>query len=214
MIINLGWINWFWSSFMVELIWSELDFLDGLWQEFILEFIDGGLCSFEFVFFVLFFFFLLFFPLKLCFLIFLEFDLLFVLFVLSHFALLFFLFHFHFSFIDFLFAEEILTCFHFDILLPGLLFWREGSVLFFLLSGFFLLVNLDLFELRQEPVPIFALHIFVFEELPFNHQLFNVINRMNILHGVDNDSLQHFNILKTANDTNSTSLNQDVTFGQ
>lgn len=41
-----------------------------------------------------------------------------------------------------------------------------------------------------------------------------MVNGMNILHSVDNDSFKDFDIFKTANNTDSTTLNQNITLSQ
>lgn len=41
-----------------------------------------------------------------------------------------------------------------------------------------------------------------------------MVNWMNILHSIDNDSFQNFDIFETSNNADSTTLNQNITFSQ
>lgn len=146
---------------------SEFNFLKRLCQELTLKIFHSRLRLFlqrlAFISFSLFFFSNFFFFIDGLSLL----PLLFLLFFT--FSFLFFLLHFHGSLLDFLFAQEILSCFHLDIFDSGLLFRRERSVLFLFDSSFFLFLKFDLFEFRQKAIPIFILKFWIFHEFPLNH---------------------------------------------
>lgn len=98
----------------------------------------------------------------------------------------------HGSFLDFLLAEEVLSGLHLDILDSRLLLRWEGRVFLLLDGGFLFLFHLDLLEFGQESVPIFFLESLVLHEFTLDHELLDVIDRVDVLHGVYHDPPHDF----------------------
>lgn len=76
------------------------------------------------------------------------------------------------------------------------------------------LVQFNLLELGQVFIPILILHFLIFHEFPSDHEFFDVIDRVNILHGINNDPPQNLNILEPSNNTNCATLHQNVTLSE
>lgn len=119
----------------------------------------------------------------------------------------------HFPLFYLLLAQEVLACFHFYVLLSWGGLWGEWRVLFLLhfLLAFFL-VHLHLLEFGEVFVPVLVLHFLILHELTFYHQLLDMVDWMDILHGVHYDPSQYFNVLEATDETYCASLNQDVAF--
>lgn len=120
----------------------------------------------------------------------------------------------HGSLLDFLLTEEVLSGLHLDILDSRLLLGREGRVFLLLDGGFLFLFHLDLLEFWQEPVPIFLLKSLVLHELAFDHEFLDMIDGMDVLHGVYHDSPHDLYVLEATDQTDSSTLHQDITLCQ
>jgi len=113
-----------------------------------------------------------------------------------------------------LFRKEVLSCHHLDVFLTRQLLRRERSVLLLLLGSLLgvdlLALNILLFELRQESFPILIGHIGILLQLTLNHEFFNTVDGVSILHAVDYNSLHCLQIFKFTHHRNSVTLHKDV----
>ena len=90
----------------------------------------------------------------------------------------------------------------------------KGVYSFFLVMVAFFLLGFDLFELGEEPIPVLVLEGRVFHEFPLDHEFFDVVDGVNILHGVDDDPPHDLETLEPPNQTDCPSLHQNVALGQ
>lgn len=104
----------------------------------------------------------------------------------SSFFSLFFLLELNFPLFLLILSQKVLSSFHLNILLSRSRLGWERSILFFLENFLLLFLKLDLFEFWQELIPILLFHIVVFHELSFDHELFDMIDGMDILHSINN----------------------------
>ena len=135
---------------------------------------------------------------------------------LSFFSLLLLLLSlvFHEAFTLFFLRQEILTCFHFDVFLAWLLLWREWIVLPFFNDFSFLPLLPYLFEFWQKTIPVLPFHILILHQLALDHEFFNVIDWMHILHGIDDYSPQNFDLFESTNDAYCAPLHENITLCQ
>jgi hypothetical protein len=111
----------------------------------------------------------------------------------------------------FLLTQKILSSLHLDVLYPWLLFRREGRVLLLGSNRFLLFVfHFDLFEFGQKPVPVLAAELWVFGELTLDHELFDVVDGVDVFHSVDHDTPHHFYVLKPAYEADCTTLHEYI----
>ena len=115
-----------------------------------------------------------------------------------------------------LLAEEILTCHHLIVLLAQLLLGREGCVGSLLLGCDFLLLSFHilLFKVRQEAVPVLTGQLGVLSQLTLYHQLLNVVNWVNVLHGVEHNSAYSLECLEVAHSGDGIALDENVTLSK
>mmetsp|Transcript_7030 Transcript_7030/g.30934 ORF Transcript_7030/g.30934 Transcript_7030/m.30934 type:complete len:242 (+) Transcript_7030:962-1687(+) len=91
--------------------------------------------------------------------------------------------------------------------------WKR-SVRFLLLPCRLFLLLILFLELGQKSVPIFALQLIVPAEFSLDHEDFNVVDRMHIVHAVFNNPANLLKPLVRSNGGNGIALHKHVAFGQ
>ena len=72
------------------------------------------------------------------------------------------------------------------------------------------LLSVFFFEIRQEAVPAFVPQGRIFCQLPFDHEFFDVVYRVDIGHAIFNDSPHFFQALVATHRTDSIPLHEYV----
>ena len=114
-----------------------------------------------------------------------------------------------------LIGQEILTREHLVVLVSELLLGRERSV-FLLDRDVLRLLALDVLflELREETGPVFRGKIGILAELALDHEFFNVVDRVHIVHRVDDDFSDDLEISEMTHGRDSVALDQNVAIRQ
>ncbi len=95
-------------------------------------------------------------------------------------------------------AEEVLPCFHLQVLFAGLLRRGERGVLVLLLAllGELLALNALLLEMGKEAVPVLVSDLWIFSELSLDHELLNVVDGVDVAHCVLHHPSHYLQILE------------------
>lgn len=111
--------------------------------------------------------------------------------------------------------EEILATLELQVDLAGLLWWRERRI-DLLLRGFLGLLGLDarFLELRQKTIPRLIGKLWILSKLSLNHQLLDMVNRVNVLHTVKYYPAHFFETLVRTHSAHCIALYKDVTTGK